>query len=165
MRIGKFVEHFKAAAQAYDAKGGDPIVKYLAVGRQLGYAMYLSLDAITVVNAVGIYKFKGAVQLQRQAFQAWLVGLMCNAIAGFYALYRLREREQKLNRNEGEGAVELKKLEKQRDATKVQLISDLCDLTVPSAGLKYVDFDDGIVGLAGTLSSLIGVWTTWKKTA
>ncbi len=51
LRIGKNVEHFKAAAVAADAKGMDPILKYLAVGRQLGYATYLSLDAITYVSA------------------------------------------------------------------------------------------------------------------
>lgn len=50
LRIGKNVEHFKAAAVAADAKGMDPILKYLAVGRQLGYATYLSLDAVTYVS-------------------------------------------------------------------------------------------------------------------
>jgi len=33
-----------------DAKGGDPVLKYCAVGRQLGYAMYLSFDMITYVG-------------------------------------------------------------------------------------------------------------------
>ena len=50
MRLGKNVEHFKAAAVAADGKNMDPVLKYCAVGRQLGYAMYLSLDAVTVVS-------------------------------------------------------------------------------------------------------------------
>ena len=50
MRLGKNVEHFKAAATAFDAKGGDPVLKYCAVGRQLGYAVYLSFDAVTYVS-------------------------------------------------------------------------------------------------------------------
>ena len=33
-----------------DSKGMDPVLKYCAVGRQLGYAMYLSLDAVTYVS-------------------------------------------------------------------------------------------------------------------
>lgn len=49
MRVGKFVEHFRAAAEASDAKGTDPVLKYCAVGRQLGYAGYLLLDNLTVV--------------------------------------------------------------------------------------------------------------------
>ena len=54
---------------------------------------------------------------------------------------------------------------RERASTNMQLLSDVCDLTVPTAALGYLDLDDGIVGLAGTASSLIGVWTTWKKTA
>jgi hypothetical protein len=48
---------------------------------------------------------------------------------------------------------------------KVQLISDLCDITIPASALKWVDLDDGFVGLAGTVSSLLGVWGQWRKTA
>ena len=50
MRLGKNVEHFKAAAVAIDAKNMDPILKYCAVGRQLGYGVYLSLDIVTYVS-------------------------------------------------------------------------------------------------------------------
>ena len=53
----------------------------------------------------------------------------------------------------------------ERAASRLQLTSDLCDLTVPLSGLGLANFDDGFVGLAGTLSSLIGVYTQWKKTA
>jgi hypothetical protein len=49
MRVGKFVEHFKAAAVASDAKSLDPVLRYCAVGRQLGYAGYMVLDNATVV--------------------------------------------------------------------------------------------------------------------
>ena len=52
-----------------------------------------------------------------------------------------------------------------RKASQLQLLSDLCDLTIPSSALGWVTLDDGIVGIAGTVSSLIGVYTQWKKTA
>ena len=44
------MESFKAAAAAYDSKNMDPVLKYCAVGRQLGYAMYLTLDTVTYVG-------------------------------------------------------------------------------------------------------------------
>lgn len=50
-------------------------------------------------------------------------------------------------------------------ATRLQLISDLCDFTVPSSALGYLKFDDGIIGLAGTVSSLIGLTAAWARTA
>jgi hypothetical protein len=53
----------------------------------------------------------------------------------------------------------------ERAASQLQLTSDLCDLTVPVSALSWIALDDGAVGLAGTLSSLIGVYLQWKKTA
>lgn len=54
---------------------------------------------------------------------------------------------------------------RERAAARIQLISDLCDLTVPISALGIAQLDDGLVGLAGTVSSLIGVWSQWRKTA
>ena len=54
---------------------------------------------------------------------------------------------------------------RERASTNMQLVSDVCDLTIPSSALGYANLDDGIVGLAGTLSSMIGLLAAWKKTA
>ncbi|EEY22098.1 peroxin-11 [Verticillium alfalfae VaMs.102] len=75
MRVGKNVEHFKAAAAASDAKTTDPILRYAAVGRQLGYAGYLSFDMATVLDAVGIRKSPRAKTLQREAYRFWAMGI------------------------------------------------------------------------------------------
>lgn len=53
----------------------------------------------------------------------------------------------------------------ERYASQLQLVSDLCDLTAPTSALGWTKFDDGFVGLAGTVSSLIGIYSQWKKTA
>ena len=52
-----------------------------------------------------------------------------------------------------------------RSQAQVQLISDVADIMIPSTALGLVDLDDGIVGLAGTLSSVLGLSTQWAKTA
>ena len=187
MRLTKFIEHFKLAAVASDAKTSDPIVKYLAVGRQLGYAFYMLLDNMTYPDVAGIKKFSAAARLQKEAYRAWCVGLTCNVVAGLYALYNLRLAAQKQEDSaDAEKAMEVKKLAKyvvtfessvqprrhanycdyrDKSVTQLQLISDLCDLTVPTSGLGLLNLDDGIVGLAGTVSSLIGLYGVWQKTA
>jgi len=171
MRIGKFVEHFKAASELYDARakiranGGDQVVQYLQIVRQLGYGFYLTLDTLTVLDAAGIKKSVNAKNLQQQAYKAWFVGLLASAIAGLYSNYQLMQRAKTIDEKDGEGKVEGKKIERQRTITNIQLVSDLCDLTVPSSALGYATFDDGIVGLAGTVSSLLGVYGVWQKTA
>lgn len=59
----------------------------------------------------------------------------------------------------------LTRYDRERAASRLQLTSDLCDITVPASALAWVSLDDGIVGLAGTVSSAIGIYTQWKKTA
>lgn len=86
-------------------------------------------------------------------------------MSSLYTLYRLRERSTTISEKDGEGAVEKKIAVREANAAKLQLISDLCDITIPSAALGWAKFDDGFVGLAGTVSSLLGVYTQWKKTA
>ena len=51
-----------------------------------------------------------AKRLQQEAYRAWFVGIMFNAVAGAYTLWQLRQREQTINKNDGEGVVESKKI-------------------------------------------------------
>lgn len=111
MRLGKFVEHFKAAAQAADAKAMDPVLRYCAVGRQLGYAGYMLLDNLTVPDAIGARKSASIKTLQKEAYRMWLAGLTFNVAAGLYTLYKLRERSQTVEKSaDAEKVVESKKL-------------------------------------------------------
>ncbi|KAI1473244.1 peroxisomal biogenesis factor 11 [Daldinia caldariorum] len=182
LRVGKNVEHLRAAAVAADAirsaatstkkaggagagDGDDPVLQYATLGRQLGYAGYLTFDSATVLDALGARKWSGAKRLQKEAYRFWAMGLLCSIVAQTYTLYRLREREAKVDKKEGEGVVESKRIAKERATSQLQLVSDLCDLTVPTAALGWINLDDGLVGLAGTVSSLIGIYLQWKKTA
>ncbi|KAK6599047.1 peroxisomal biogenesis factor 11 [Botrytis cinerea] len=153
------------AAIAADSKSLDPVIKYCAVGRQLGYAGYLTFDAFTVLDAAGIRKSPSTKRIQKEAYRFWLMGLLFSTASGMYSLYNLRQQSAKIDKKDGESVVTSKRIEKERAAINMQLLSDLCDLTIPSSAIGLANFDDGIVGLAGTLSSLIGVYGTWKKTA
>jgi peroxin-11B len=48
--------------------------------------------------------------VQREAMKFWLVGLVSSALAGVYSLQKLRQRSASVNKKEGEGAVESKKV-------------------------------------------------------
>lgn len=142
-------------------------------------------------DVVGFRKSANIKTVQEQAYRAWMTGLLFNVVAGVYSLAQLRKRVAAVDEKEAESVVEKKKIERyvtpqdhhkmspafhepslltlfthsEGNAAKIQLISDLCDLAVPLSALGYVTLDDGIVGLSGTVSSLLGLWTVWKKTA
>jgi peroxin-11B len=112
MRVGKNVEHLKAAAVAADSKGMDPILKYCAIGRQLGYAGYLSLDTVTVLDAAGIRKSEATKRIQKEAYRCWMFGLLFSTMSGAYSLYNLRVQQQRIDKKDGEGVVASKRIEK-----------------------------------------------------
>lgn len=145
----------------------DPFLRYCAIGRQLGYAGYMVFDNISFLDASGIKKSDAIKRAQILGYRFWFTGLSFNAMAGLYQLNKLRQREQKVDKTAGEGRVEAARVARERYAVRLQLLSDMCDITAPTFGLGFDAgyLDDGLVGLAGTLSSLIGVYSVWKKTA
>ncbi|KAL5410915.1 hypothetical protein PMIN06_002479 [Paraphaeosphaeria minitans] len=168
MRVGKFVEHFKAAAIASDAKSVDPVLRYTTVGRQLGYAVYMLADSAIVLDAANIYKYPASARLVREGNKAWFTGITFSILSSLYQLYCLRQRSAKLSSSkaaEAEPVVEAKKIAREANAVRLQLLSDLCDITIPATALGWAKLDDGVVGIAGTVSSLLGVYSQWKKVA
>lgn len=50
-------------------------------------------------------------------------------------------------------------------AVKFQLIQDVFDALIPAGTLGYLPFmDEGLIGIAGVVSSLMGGYTQWIKT-
>ena len=101
-----------AAAVAADSKNLDPVIKYCAVGRQLGYAGYLSLDALTFLDAANIRKSPNTKRLQQEAYRCWMIGLLFSAVSGAYSLYNLRQQQARIDKKDGEGAIATKRIEK-----------------------------------------------------
>ena len=187
MRIGKFVEHFRAAANAYDAKTLDPVIRFCTTGRQLGYGAYMLTDTLTYLDASGVRPSAMAKRMQVQAYKAWMTGLCFSVLNGVYTIYKSKSEEaaQTDKAVAAEKTVEVKKLQRyvfdssisswwkpslltlysERNAAQTQLVSDLCDLFIPVSALGYINVDDGVVGLAGAVSSLIGLMAQWNKTA
>jgi peroxin-11B len=110
LRIGKFVEHIRAASEIYDASqkagSGDKVTQYLQLLRQVGYGGYMTFDTLTVLDALGVKKWEGAKRLQVTAYRFWLTGLLASTLAGIYTNYKLRERAVTVDEKDAEGKVE-----------------------------------------------------------
>ncbi|OLL26795.1 Peroxisomal biogenesis factor 11 [Neolecta irregularis DAH-3] len=144
MRIGKTVEHLKAAAVALrDRSSKNDILRYLGVIRQLGYGGYLTLDIASWAN------------------------LATDIVAGLYKLHINLASAKELASEEKTGPTNIKIRRLQNDQTAIfyQLIQDFLDITIPGSALDYFKLDDGLVGLAGVISSFMGARTQWKKVA
>ncbi|KAJ5588511.1 hypothetical protein N7537_011189 [Penicillium hordei] len=166
LRIGSFIEKFHAASIALNRKSPvDPVLRYLTVGHHLGYGAYLALDTFTVIDSIGVRKMANIKSVQNSGYRAWMAGLTCSVGAGIYSLWKLQQKQKTLDLKVGKGALEARRIDRERFTTIVQLISNLCDFAIPTAALGLANLDDGVVGIAGTLSASIGVWFQWRKTA
>ena len=67
-------------------------------------------DSSLQLDAAGIRPLSSAKRLQKEAYRAWFTGLTFNAIAGLYTLWKLRQRDQNIDKSDGEGVVEGKKV-------------------------------------------------------
>ncbi|KAF7616394.1 hypothetical protein AFLA_009890 [Aspergillus flavus NRRL3357] len=165
LRIGNFLGNLQTVARLMSQKNSsEPVLKYLAIGGQLGFAGYLVFDNITSIKAIGIHELPSAERLDILADKCWAAGLIFSIMACLYILVHTQPKKR-AKPAERERYSDENKCAKERSDAWIQLISDLCDLTVPGKSLGCAAFNDGLVGLAGTMSSLIGAWSQWKKTA
>lgn len=111
LRVGSFVEKFNAASTVLRKKSPvDPVLRYLTVIGHLGYGIYLALDTMTVMDAIGVRKMAATKRMQKLAYRAWMAGLTCNALASIYSLWKLQQKGKTANRKEGKGAIEVRKI-------------------------------------------------------
>jgi len=168
MRIGKPVEHAQAAIKSLDI--GDPVLKFTALGRQLGYAGYLVYDALIWAHTAKVRPVAPliATKYNQRAARLWFTGIAFSIASGFYKLRDLNIKETKARRTvvkekEVERKESLKAVLTQRAAVRYQLIQDLLDILIPAGTLGYHNLDDGIIGIVGTITSLMGLRSQIQK--
>ncbi|GAA5841332.1 hypothetical protein JCM9279_000616 [Rhodotorula babjevae] len=168
MRIGKPLEHAQAAVKSLDIQ--DSVLKLTTVGRQVGYAGYLVHDMLVWLHSAKVYSFSPVTykRIQLRAARLWMTGIACSIVCSVYKLYGLQQREAAVRRAFGgekvdERKVELKTIRTQQAATRYQLVQDSLDILIPSGTLGYHSLNDGVIGLAGTVTSFMGLRSQVNK--
>ncbi|KAG0253690.1 Peroxisomal membrane protein PMP27 [Mortierella polycephala] len=168
-RKRKPVEHLEQAAKAASAK--DEFIRFCAVSKQLSYAGYLTFDALIFLDGAGAYKFKNIKRYSELANKFWLAGIVFSFLSGLYKTRHIEIRRETTVRGlrhhgeteKAEVRADLKLLANEQDAVNHQLLQDGLDMLIPSTGLGYLQLDDGVIGLIGTVTSLMGAKTQWAK--
>ncbi|KAI9572850.1 peroxisomal biogenesis factor 11 [Boletus coccyginus] len=172
MRLGKPVEHLQAALRA--AQSPTELGEQLAtIGRQLAYFGYLTYDAIVWANAVKVVNLKPSTTKRVASIsnRFWLSGILLSITHGLLKAGRLAQEAKKLRASESWGEKELGDvaqrearqlaLEKVRSDARYQFTIDILDVWIPASNLGLVNVNDGIVGLAGFISSVMGMYAQW----
>ncbi|RUS18959.1 WD40-repeat-containing domain protein [Endogone sp. FLAS-F59071] len=175
-RLAKPLEAGQSAARSF--KISDEFLRYTQVGRNAFYSAYYTCEMFVWLHQSGFRKLQNQKQMADLGHKFWAAALTSSIISSLYALRQITLREEVLERSHKaaiagqtkeamrEGAdykVDKLTLGKEKNATKRQLILDSIDIVIPFASLGWINVDEGIVGLAGVVTSIMAAQTQWKK--
>jgi peroxin-11B len=100
-------------------------------------------------NAVGYIQLSDIKRLDAIHSKSWFFGLLFSVILAGYKLKNLRVMEKR------DGAKETK--------TMKALAKSGIDLVIPAQRLGWVGVSDGVVGLCGTVTSVMGIMDTYPS--
>ncbi|KAK9765070.1 Peroxisomal membrane protein PMP27 [Basidiobolus ranarum] len=172
LRLGKPIEWVDTMVKATSIQ--DDLLRVCNIGRAASMAAYLTLDMFSWVHMVGMYRFKNASKITDNANRFWLYGILLACIADIYKLRQLQLQLETVNRVQSvkkdqaealddETCQKIQSLNKAKKDLVTQFVIDSVDLLLPLSSLKYVNLNEGVIGLAGVLTSFLGANNAWSK--
>ncbi|KAF8481149.1 peroxisomal biogenesis factor 11 [Russula ochroleuca] len=169
LRLGKPLEHLQSALRAAQSTG-DLKEQLTTIARQLAYFGYLTYDTVVWANAIKVIALKPETsqKVQKISNRFWLAGILFSITNAVLKTGRLTKETREIRgldeKNIGEDNARksrLRALQTMQAATRHQFIIDILDVWLPAANLGLVNLNDGILGIFGFISSLLGLQTQW----
>jgi peroxin-11B len=163
------LEHLQSALRAAQSTG-DLKEQLTTIARQLAYFGYLTYDTVVWANAIKVIALKPETsqKVQKISNRFWLAGILFSITNAVLKTGRLTKETGEIRgldeKNIGEDNARksrLRALQTMQAATRHQFIIDILDVWLPAANLGLVNLNDGILGIFGFISSLLGLQTQW----
>lgn len=113
---------------------------------------------------------KGTLEsINKQAPRLWLFGILSSLALNLYKLQSIFERRQihlrqlLVGGHLQELGAKVKGLDEEGRKAAQSALSDMIDLIIPLSMLGFIDISPGVVGLAGTVTSILGAISLWPK--
>ncbi|KAI8972384.1 peroxisomal biogenesis factor 11 [Pilobolus umbonatus] len=174
-RLLKPVEFAQTGIKSLAVK--DDVLRYTAVVKQGGMFFYYLTEMLVLANSINFFKFEDIKKYSKIGQRCWMTALTASLISSIYKFTQLQRRQHMLektrkyivNTKEKSDAqiADLKSQEKilakDKLAVKFQFVQDSFDIIIPSTGLGFLNVDEGVVGIAGMITSLLGMRSQWNK--
>ncbi|GAA5805880.1 peroxisomal biogenesis factor 11 [Helicostylum pulchrum] len=138
----------------------DPVLRATQTIKFTCNFFYYTSEAMNLFDTIKFFKLQDPKKVTEFGQKCWLIALTASVISSLYQLKQFQIRSQQ-SVSDKEGA---SKLTKEKDATCYQLTQDLVDMLIPLGGLKWLELDEGVIGIAGMVTSAMAMKTQWKKT-
>ncbi|ORX56227.1 peroxisomal biogenesis factor 11 [Hesseltinella vesiculosa] len=161
-RLAKNVEFATNAIKGLSIQ--DPVLRATTVLKQVGMFLYYTTEAINLMNIISFRHDSNLKDITRLGQKCWFIALSASLVSGVHKFNVLKEKRQRLvAAGEKADPADAKKLTKDFVSARYQFIQDACDIVIPTSGLGIISFDEGVVGIAGMITSAMAIRTQWNK--
>jgi hypothetical protein len=161
MRFLKPLNHLEAAGKLYDNKNIQ--FRWANIIRNLALSGYLVLDSVSWFKMMGLINKTKFPTVGTNATRFWLLGLIAGVVNGLQNIYSYRQYKASVNKT-GDEKVDIDAVNAKLYSAKRKLIWDLLDMFIALNLLGYLHFTEGDIGLAGTITSILGLTDLWRAT-
>ena len=152
----------------------DPLERAASSLKGCSLAVWLLCDHIQWLSRAGYVRLQPLTLRRLDAYhsQAWFSGLLLAAVLALYRLQQLARQEQAVvtaagSLNNGSATAQLQRqlaaIQLRKAKHIIDVVKNGTDLVIPAARLGWIDASGQTVGLAGTITSLIGIWQTYPS--
>ncbi|KAL2430653.1 hypothetical protein ABEF95_012293 [Exophiala dermatitidis] len=160
----------------------DNVRQLLSVSKWSFLGIYLFMEMFTISNALSITSYSWGPALQIESLKFWFYSLAVSFVLGIYDLWLLSaaESESQPSTSTSTPATENEKattgapapqntkdasaqLSSKRRAIYKQIVQDGCDMLIPASIVGWVQLDPVTVGVAGSISALLGASDAWNR--
>jgi len=171
MRMFRSLEYTQEFLKAFLVK--DEFERYSGLLKNFLLAVWMVADHIQWLNKAGYLKLTDTKKLDEIHSKAWFYGLFFGILLSAYKLkavveqlttarHSLRVAESNDSKDgKATASGKLRELEGKQFKTAQGLAKSLLDIIIPAARLEWLPVSDGVVGLAGTITSVMGIYDTW----
>lgn len=171
IRFFRAVEYFNEFLKSLTIK--DDVERYLSLWKAFWLAVWMVCDHIQWLQKAGYLKLVDLKKFDEYHSKGWFFGLLAGFIISAYKFKAAVEENktaraqlsQSLNDPAKVAAAnkQLKAGDEKRNKQLMGMVKSGVDIMIPASRLGWLPISDGTVGLAGTVTSIIGIHDTWPK--
>jgi len=171
IRFFRALEYVQEFLKALNTK--DDVERYLSLFKSFWLTVWMACDHIQYLQKLGYLKLVDLKRIDEYHSKGWFFGLLAGLLIAAYK-FKAAVDENKAARaglNQalsdpakiGAANKALKAGEEKRNKQIMALVKNGTDIIIPAARLGWLPVSDGTVGLAGTVTSIIGIIDSWPK--
>lgn len=148
----------------------DDTEKYISMFKNLSLGIWMAADHAQWLHKAGYLKLNDSIKrIDEIHSKSWFWGLAAGILLCAYKMKLIADEQNNVQdqlRSTGGNVSaasnkQLAALEDKRNKQIQGIIKNSIDIVIPAARLNWLPVSDGTVGLAGTITSIIGMYDTW----